>query len=360
MVRTRESTVSLGVAIALTLLLTIFVAQALLPGPALAASDRLPNLRMLPLADWRIQNANGRRLLRFTTIMGNVGPGHFEVRGRRPDRAAKQMKIRQVIFDSRGGWRTVSTGAVGKYSGDGHDHWHVQRIMTYEMYRVDQPSVLRAGAKTGFCFLDTTPWKLSLPHARQRPYYQEEWCGTRRTLANRVGISVGWGDRYPWNFAFQWIDITGLRSGQYVVRATVDIGNWYREVDDYDNCKWTRIRIPPSGTHVAVLASGGGCGREAVTPVHTFPGAREWDPPRRIRFRPGTYTGWTFNELGTRVRPEQVILDDPSSRRTARRARIPNQDGRWFYVLTGPLEGYWVRDTAKIELLPISEPLPAS
>ena len=144
MVRTRESAVSLGIAIALMLLLTAFVVQALVPGPVAAASDRLPNLRMLPLSDWRIQDVNGRRLLRFTTIMGNVGPGHFEVRGRRPDQATMRMRIRQVIFDSAGGWRTVKTGAVGKYSGDGHDHWHVQRIMTYEMYRVDKPTVLRA------------------------------------------------------------------------------------------------------------------------------------------------------------------------------------------------------------------------
>ncbi len=352
MVRTRETTVSLGIAVALMLLLTGFVAQALVPGPVAAASDRLPNLRMLPLDDWRIQNVNGRRLLRFTTIMGNAGPGHFEVRGRRPDTQTPRMQIRQVIFDSGGGWRTVSTGAIGKYSGDGHDHWHVQRIMTYEMYKVEKPSTVRAGAKTGFCFLDTTAWKLGLPHARQRPYYQEEWCGTRRTLSNRVGISVGWGDRYPWDFAFQWIDITGLNSGRYIVRATVDIGNWYREADDFDNCKWAEVRIPASGNNVTVLDTGGGCGRASITPARTFAGAREWDPNRRISFQPGAYTGWTFNELGTRLRSRTVTLDHASSRQAARRARIPNENGRWFYVVSGPLDGYWVRDTAKVELLP--------
>ena len=354
MVRTRETTASLGIAVALMLLLAGFVTQALLPGPVVAASDRLPNLRMLPLDDWRIQNVNGRRLLRFTTIMGNVGPGHFEVRGRRPDTDTRRMKIRQVIFDSSGGSRRVSTGAIGTYAGDGHDHWHVQRIMTYELYKVDNPSTVRGGAKTGFCFLDTTAWKLGLPHARQHPYYQESWCGTRQTLSNRVGISVGWGDRYPWNFAFQWIDISGLPSGRYVVRATVDIGNWYRETDDYDNCKWARIRIPPSGTNVRVLETGGGCGREAITPASTFPGARDWDPDRTIVLQPGTFTGYTFNELATRLRSKRLTLEEITTAQTARRARIPRQDGRWFYVTSGPWDGYWIRDTGKVDLQPLS------
>jgi Lysyl oxidase len=352
LVRTRERTVSLGIAIALVLLLTAFVVQALRPGPVMAASDQLPNLRMLPLDDWRIQNVNGRRLLRFTTIMANAGPGHFEVRGRRPDTATKTMTIRQVIFDSAGGSRAVHTGAIGRYAGDGHDHWHVQRIMTYELYKVDNPATVRGGAKAGFCFLDTTAWRLSLPHARQNPYYQESWCGTRQALSNRIGISVGWGDRYPWDFAFQWIDITGLPSGRYVVRSTVDIGDWYRETKDYDNCKWARIRIPATGTRVTVLETGTDCGRDAITPAETFAGATTWDPARDIAFQPSTYVGYTFNRLGTVLRSKRVTLDEATTAQAARRARIPGQDGRWFYVTSGTWDGYWIRDTAKVELQP--------
>ena len=352
MVRSRETTVSLGIAIALTLLLTAFVAQAVLPGPVVATSDRLPNLRMLPLHDWHIQNVNGRRLLRFTTIMANKGPGAFETRGHRPDTATRQMKVDQVIYDAAGGSRRVHTGATGSYAGDGHDHWHVQRIMTYELYKVDNPATVRGGAKTGFCFLDTTRWRLGLPGARQTPYYQESWCGTRRTLSNRVGISVGWGDRYPWNFTFQWIDITGLPAGRYVVRSTVDIGNWYRETNDYDNCSWARIRIPPSGTSVRVIDSGSNCGHAAITPVETFPGAIEYDPPRRLAFQAGSYTGYRFNELGTRLRTRRVTLAEASGAPTARRSRIPHEDGRWFYVVGGALDGYWIRDSARVELEP--------
>jgi Lysyl oxidase len=352
MSRTRETTISLGLAITLLLLLAAFAVQALLPGPALAASDRLPNLRMLPLRDWHIQDVDGRRLLRFTTIMANGGPGSFEVRGYRSSTAQTQMKIDQVIFDDAGGSRRIKTGAVGSYAGDGHDHWHVKRIMTYELYKVDNPATMRGGAKTGFCFLDTTAWRLDLPFARQSPYYQESWCGTRQTLSTRVGISVGWGDRYPWDFAYQWIDITGLPAGRYIVRSTVDIADWYRETNDYDNCRWVRIRIPSSGTAITVLDSGGGCGPDAITPVDTFPGARTYNPPRRIVFESGTYTGYTFNRLGTMLRSKRSTLWNASGASTIRRAQIPGRTGRWFYVVDGIWAGYWIRDTARVDFEP--------
>ena len=30
------------------------------------------------------------------------------------------------------------------------------------------------------------------------------------SLTSRVGISVGWGDKYKWSLPFQWVDVTGL------------------------------------------------------------------------------------------------------------------------------------------------------
>jgi Lysyl oxidase len=348
MERTRETTISLGLAITLVLLLAAFSAQALLPGPVLAAEgDRLPNLKMVPLHEWHIQTVNGRRLLRFTTIMANRGPGAFEVRGHRT-RQQNRMAIDQVIFKDSGAWRRVGTGAVGRYAGDGHDHWHVQRIMTYELYRVANPSTVRGGAKTGFCFLDTTPWRLRLPYARRSPYYQEEWCGSRATLTNRIGISVGWGDRYPWDFAYQWIDITGLPAGRYVVRSTVDIANDFRETNNFDNCAWARIRIRASGSQVTVLDSGTDCGRDAVTAVSTFPGAKTYDPPRLIEVAAGRHTGYAFNHLGTQLRATKVSVDSPMTLQTSARAAIPGRSGRWFHVLDGPWAGYWLRDTARV------------
>ena len=35
-----------------------------------------------------------------------------------------------------------------------------------------------------------------------------------------------------------------------------------------------------------------------------------------------------------------------------RRSRLPNRDGYWFYVVAGPFDGYWLRDTSRVDLVP--------
>ena len=146
----------------------------------------------------------------------------------------------------------------------------------------ERPADARRGAKTGFCFFDTTPWicRCRMPG---RPALQAgSGAARRRALTNRVGVSVGWGDRYPWDFVFQWIDITGLPGGTYRVRATVDIHDFYRETDEFDNCVWSEVRIPApgSGNKVKVLRNGRGCGPNAMTPVAAFAEGEAFDPPR--------------------------------------------------------------------------------
>jgi hypothetical protein len=325
------------------------------PAASVAApGDKRPNLQMLQLHEWRIETVSGRRLLRFTTIFANAGPGRFELRGSRSSSSDRTMEIDQVMYRWAGGSRRIGTPAVAKYSGDGHDHWHVQGVVTYEAWGLASPEDARRGAKTGFCFFDTTPWKLSLPHARQSPYYQEEWCGTRASLTNRVGVSVGWGDRYPWNFAFQWIDITGLPGGVYRVRATVDIQDFYRETDNFDNCVWTEVRIPApgSGGSLRVLDRGRNCGVAATTAVTSFPGGDAWEPPRRATIDAGVHTAWQFNSQGTRLRKLWRNLAGVRSATVSARGIPPGATGPWLYMASGPFAGYWLKEGSGVQLDP--------
>jgi hypothetical protein len=72
-----------------------------------------------------------------------------------------------------------------------------------------------------------------------------------------VGISVGWGDKYPWNFAYQWIDITGLPSGTYTLRFAVDLFDYFVEKRETNNCAYVRLSI--NGSRVRVLGGGSTC-----------------------------------------------------------------------------------------------------
>jgi hypothetical protein len=220
------------------------------PPAAAAATDRLPDLGMAPLRDLSVDTTTipGRRLLRFTTVIVNVGAGPFETIGSRTSTSTTQMAVRQRVFNDAGASRDRSTPAVMFWAGDGHDHWHVRDVEAYELTRLDNGRRVGTGAKHGFCYFDNTPYRLWLPGAPSASVYGG--CGTAADLTVTTGLSVGWGDTYPAAIAFQWIDVTGLKSGRYRLRATADPANWFAETNNANNSTWVKIRLTGSGARV--------------------------------------------------------------------------------------------------------------
>jgi hypothetical protein len=220
------------------------------PPAAGAAADRLPDLGMARLRDFSIDTTTrpGRRLLRFTTIIVNIGAGPFETIGRRSSTATTQMTVTQRIHNSAGSYREISTPAVMFWSGDGHDHWHVRDVEAYRLIRVDNGRRVGTGAKHGFCYFDNTAYRLWLAGAPSTPVYGG--CGAAGDLQVTTGLSVGWGDIYPAGIAFQWIDITGLKAGRYRLRATADPANWFAETNNANNSTWVNIKLTGSGVRV--------------------------------------------------------------------------------------------------------------
>jgi hypothetical protein len=228
------------------------------PAPPLAAAaDKLPDLRMAQLTDFRIQiTSSGRRLLRFTVMMTNYGTGPMELRGSRSS-TAQTMAVSQIIYDTAGGSRSIPTTARMQFAGDGHNHWHTSEMTRYDLW--GDAGTLH-DEKIGLCFLDSDPVNLSLPGAPSSVYYRASWCGTSpNILSNRMGTSVGWGDKYAWNLAWQWIDITGLPGGTYVVRAMADPEGFALESNEGNQCAYARISFGGGGTGVSVLGAGPSC-----------------------------------------------------------------------------------------------------
>jgi hypothetical protein len=218
------------------------------PPPA----DRPPDLRMARLADIYLEETTtGRRLLRFTTVIVNVGQGAFEVRGSR-SAGSSTMAVDQRVFDEAGGSRDRGTTASMYFGGDGHNHWHVRDAESYELVRRDNGNRVGTGAKHGFCFWDNTPFRLSLPSAPQSPVYRG--CGVAADTSVTFGLSVGWGDRYGATIPDQYIDVTGLAPGRYRLTATADAADWFLESDDTNNDTWVDLRL--EGRQVAVEGYG--------------------------------------------------------------------------------------------------------
>jgi hypothetical protein len=221
-----------------------------------AATDKLPDLKVAKMAHFKIQRtASGRRLLRFDGMMVNVGRGPFEIRGKRAT-TKKPWVIDQVIYQTGGTTRRIRTPATMKYAGDGHDHWHVRRILSYHLWSTRGTS---RDAKIGFCFFDTNRRSTTLPGAPKLRKYFQSGCGKKKSLHTKNGISVGWADLYPAKFAYQWIDITGLPGGTYTIRAAVDLYGQFTEANEANNCKWARVSFKSKGSKVKIVAAGTKC-----------------------------------------------------------------------------------------------------
>jgi hypothetical protein len=164
------------------------------------------------------------------------------VHGVRPDTASPMVVTQRIYDDSTVGYHDVSvTGAEMFYSGDGHNHWHVRDLETGELLRLDNSSKVGALAKHGFCFYDNYRYDLSLPGAPLSPAYTN--CGGVNSLHIVPGLSVGWGDSYPWNVAYQYIDITGVGNGRYRLQVSASTALGFQESDYANNVSWVDITL---------------------------------------------------------------------------------------------------------------------
>jgi hypothetical protein len=215
--------------------------------------DLRPDLRMARLGNLQIQNtADGHKLLRFDSIIVNVGAGNFEARGSRLNTNTAEMTVNQRIYNDAGGYRTRATTAKMYFAGDGHTHWHLRNLQSYKLIRLDNGSKVGTGAKHGFCFFD------NYLHGSSNPAYytSPQACAYDQPSALQVtmGLSRGWGDLYNWNLPDQYIDVTGLTSGRYKLQATADVPNWFLEGSETNNVTWVDIKI--SGSSVSVITYG--------------------------------------------------------------------------------------------------------
>jgi len=238
----------------------VLALMAIAVGPAAVvragvSPEKLPDLAMLPPFDFHLETTgDDRRLLRFSTVSVNVGPGRFRIYGIDADDGVADhediLSVVQMIKHEDGSWSQRDTTAKMSWSGDGHDHWHVLNFQKFKLVTLDS-SVLGNVVKTGFCSFD------SVPYTSARPAFftaGRDICQTNAGGKVLMGTSRGWGDIYRWNIAFQWIDITGVPNGKYKVRVVVDpplaSGGLFRESNESNNRSWTKIHIGTSSVTI--------------------------------------------------------------------------------------------------------------
>lgn len=248
--------------------ITTFVVVSVLLGGALpvpsasAATQLLPDMRIAKLTTIKQDTTTipGHRLLRFTATIVNVGAGPVELTGTRPDTATPTMSVTQRIYDDAGGSTTVPSGTHMFWAGDGHNHWHLFEMAGGVLTPLSNgTNKVGTWAKEGFHFSDVGAFDLSLPGAPQSKHYLACIGNTScdpNALSATEGISVGWGDTYRAGIAFQYIDITGVATGKYVITVTADPNGYLRESNVTNNTATATIRITTSKVNVLSYGDG--------------------------------------------------------------------------------------------------------
>jgi Lysyl oxidase len=183
--------------------------------------DLLPDLdQAVPSALSIVQEGDQYRLT-FASAVDNLGRGPLLVEGRRPDRLTPVMAASQLVRRSDGSARTRAVRAEIRYvRAETHAHWHVLDFERYELRRAKDGKLVEPDEKTGFCLGDRYDAKkfVRLENEPERPVWSDE-CGRYQPglLTVREGISPGYGDDYVPELEGQYLDVTTLSAGRYIL-----------------------------------------------------------------------------------------------------------------------------------------------
>jgi hypothetical protein len=149
--------------------------------------------------------AGEHRLLRFTTETRNLG-GADLVMGRPQDHPD--------LFEFQAC----------------HHHFHFKGFASYRLLDASGQAVA-IGNKVSFCLEDVIPWD---PTATAASRYD---CADQ-------GIQAGWADVYDSGLPGQWINITGVPAGTYLLEVTVNPDQILPESDYTNNAVTVEVTIP--------------------------------------------------------------------------------------------------------------------
>jgi Lysyl oxidase len=201
-------------------------------------AQRLPDLDQETPSALTITRRASAYVLGFDSAVRNVGDGPLIVDAHRPAPGTDTMTADQLI-DRVGGPHDVVPG-VGRLRyvvSPDHRHWH---LLGFDRYRLRRAGVHEAAVrdrKSGFCLGDR--YRITdrrLRSAPDEPRYTSR-CGLAAPglLGIQEGISVGYGDDYPANLEGQYLRLSGLPGGRYVLVHRVNGARLLSELSHRNN-----------------------------------------------------------------------------------------------------------------------------
>jgi hypothetical protein len=196
------------------------------------------------------------RCLRWDQGEYNFGTGPLELHNY--SNKGDGTNLYQRVYSTDGSITQKLAGSV-KFS-TAHGHFHAQGFQDVGLYarRPDgsRGRLVARPPNKGICMVDiengnfartdrpTNPLQMDLPGTCDASIHQDPHDPTYPNEPYlQMGITPGFADVYPWFVADQYIDVSKLPDGKYVLRATVNRSRKIRESDYRNNSRQACVEI---------------------------------------------------------------------------------------------------------------------
>ncbi len=183
----------------------------------------------------------GRRTLQrlaFTSAVENDGRGDLIVVGRRASRRVSRMTADQLVERVDAADRPAAdlhvrdVGHLHYVRLRDHAHWHLIGLERYELRSAATGRLAARDRKSGFCIGNRYSFRSPIAPLSARAGDFDPNCGKSRPglLGVTEGISPGWADDYKANLEGQFVDITSVPAGRYVLVNRSDVEHRLHQV----------------------------------------------------------------------------------------------------------------------------------
>jgi hypothetical protein len=218
-----------------------------------------------------VAEEGAQNCLRFDQVFANVGEGPLEMRFAIPRGGSPAQAIAQRVYwsDDPGHYDERPAGTWEFHPA--HDHYHYTGFGVSRLWATDAGGAragtapVRTARKVSFCIVDIEIDSWARPGNGPRTYWAPDCLfPTESDGANDYlvqGLTPGWADVYDWFLPDQYVEVTGVPDGVYILETIADPDDTILEADETNNCSsvYVRLSAMASEPHAELLGSGPAC-----------------------------------------------------------------------------------------------------